>query len=96
MSMKPSSIVAGLIDVITRLQGFEHAAQKRIHRTVVQTRKYIITAVLQAALLSVGALVFLAGAVLFFTRYFAVDMVLLVSGLLIAYVALLVGLAKRK
>ncbi|MBD3164492.1 hypothetical protein GF323_04780 [Candidatus Woesearchaeota archaeon] len=54
-------------------------------------KKRIFLSVLQGFFVLLGLFFLIAGAMLFFSRYFSLDIILLISGLIILYIAFLAG-----
>ncbi|MFH1510544.1 MAG: hypothetical protein ABIF10_02545 [Candidatus Woesearchaeota archaeon] len=75
-----------LFSQITRnIEGF-------IDYEVQRLRKKLMKIALQGTILAAGIIFILAGAALFFSRFFSLDAVLIVGGLILLYIALLLNI----
>jgi hypothetical protein len=93
--MKFSNILDSAVNLLDRFQIFQFEVQKQIAAEMKRVQRRIMLKLYQALLFGVGMLLLLAGGIVFLSRYFPSDLVILGSGLIIIYVALMIGMIKR-
>ncbi len=68
----------------------EHMARK-VEYKIERIKRKIFASMLQLLFVAIGVVALIIGAVLFFARFFAYDVIFLVTGIILLYVAMLVG-----
>ena len=93
--MNINNMIDSAIRLIENLQRFRHDTEKMVYRSIRRAKRRALAMALQIVLYLFGAVLIVAGGILFLSRYFSIDMVLLVSGVVIVFISLIVGLGSR-
>mgnify|MGYP006289840291 CR=1 FL=1 len=94
--MQISRIISGAINLLDSFERFKNDAERRAVHEANKIKRRIIMEFFQWSFFALSLLLVLAGVLLFFTRFFPGDLVILVSGVILLYVAMIIGLLKKK
>lgn len=87
--MKIIDMIDDVIRMLDRLQRFKQESMVAVERKVKRTKRKIMLGAFQGLLYALGGIVFVVGIVLYLTRFFSLDYIMLVLGALLIYVAIM-------
>ncbi|GEM_PF-5294399 len=93
LSKTADEIESYIIRMVSEVENRIIASVERVKRNI---KKGIIKLFIQSIMFMVSLAFIISGAVLFFSRFFPLDLVLLVSGAALLYVSLLFGILKNR
>jgi hypothetical protein len=84
-----------MIHFLDRLEGIKKSTGKRIDDKFRLLKREVLSFFLALEFMIISLIMVTTGVIILLTRWFPIDLVLIVSGILILYVLMLLKLAKR-
>lgn len=94
--MKISEIINWIIGAVDKIEQTMISTETGIKRKIAKTRKEILNFFLVSLSYFLGLVMMVTGIVLFFSRFFSLDLVLIFGGATILYIIFLFKMLKRR
>lgn len=92
-----SNIISEIGESLTNIvKGLEQIVNDLIDDNIIKIKKTVTRILIQYAIFIVSLVFIVIGGVLFLSRFFPLDLILLVGGAILLYVSLLLNLKRKK
>lgn len=90
-----SKMIEQVFNLIDGLDSLKRNTERKIKYEIRRAKRNLVLYLIQTTLMGIGVLLILAGVIIFITRFFPVEFVLLGVGLVITYLAFIIKIMKR-
>jgi len=94
--MAIGNIIDGIIKILDKIRQLQNNAETKIALEIKKIKRMLMLTLFETAFYLIGGSLLVAGLILFLTRFFPADLVIIFFGLLILVIALLVGFTKNE